>query len=293
LMSNKAILTVASWEPRFWLGFQQLLNQHAPANVTMFFYAEFSFNSASTRRMVRELCDSRQIVLRESELSFGDPVSSFKAIYRTVAEVNLTEESVVIDITTMPREVIWILLDLLDGQAATIDWAYHRPERYNDEWLSRDPDRPRFVPKMGGVPKLGAPTKLLIMSGFDIERTKQVMIFYEPEITLIGVQSGSQFGNQEMNVSKHEREFKHSPGVKLFETNAYSIDQGYSAIEQELRDHVGNANVIMTSLGPKPSAIALYRLHKLHEATSLAYAPSKEFNIEYSYGISNTITGRL
>ena len=49
----------------------------------------------------------------------------------------------------------------------------------------------------------------------------------------------------------------------------------------------------MSSLGPKPSAIALYRLKKKYPQTSLAYTPSNEFNRDYSYGIGEKCTGQL
>jgi len=49
----------------------------------------------------------------------------------------------------------------------------------------------------------------------------------------------------------------------------------------------------MASLGPKLSAVALYRLHKKYPQTGLVYAPAKEFNPQYSYGITESIIGEL
>ena len=49
----------------------------------------------------------------------------------------------------------------------------------------------------------------------------------------------------------------------------------------------------MTSLGPKLSAIALYLLHRKYAGTSLVYAPSNEFNKDYSNGLGEAVTGML
>ena len=49
----------------------------------------------------------------------------------------------------------------------------------------------------------------------------------------------------------------------------------------------------MSSLGPKLSAVALYQIHKLHPSTALAYAPSQEYNREYSTGLGETFYGQV
>jgi len=46
-------------------------------------------------------------------------------------------------------------------------------------WLSRDPGKPRFVFKMSGLTKLGQPTALVILTGFDVQRTEQLIRFFE------------------------------------------------------------------------------------------------------------------
>ena len=51
--------------------------------------------------------------------------------------------------------------------------------------------------------------------------------------------------------------------------------------------------MIMSSLGPKPSAVALYKVCRKIPQVALVYAPSKEFNKEYSYGIGRKIVGKL
>lgn len=287
------MLTVGSWEPRFMLGFERLIAAHSPREVLMYYYSEYSENSKSNRVKARELCNKQNIGLEEHELSFARPIASWKALYNTAGSSRLAGQGVIIDITTMPREAIWILFGFLTESMASVLWAYHKPAHYNSEWLSRDPDRPRLVPKMGGVAKLGYPTKLLLLTGFDVERTRQLLAVFEPEFTWIGVQTGDQFNNRVLNIAKNMKEFQGSPATKLFEVDAYCADQGRTTIEQEISEHLKDSNVIMASLGPKVSAVALYHIHKANAETSLVYAPSREFNVDYSYGIGETFYGEL
>lgn len=291
--NNQVLMTVGSWEPRFWLGFEKLAVTHKISEVFMYFYAEYSGISEENRKKVRNFCAERGIILHEYELAFCKPTDSWRTLYNTVSDARILNRDILFDITTMPRETIWILLDLLDPAKNRIRWVYSRPERYNTEWLSRDPGKPRFVPKMGGITELGFPTRLLVLSGFDIERTKQLIYYYEPELVLLGVQSGSQFGNVLNNAERHFKEFGRDPAVSLFELDAYSDDQGLVVITSKIRDHCDTSNLVMASLGPKPSAVALYKIHRQHPQTSLAYAPSREFNPEYSYGLGNSIFGDL
>jgi hypothetical protein len=292
-MSNHIIFTVASWEPRFALGIERVVAQYPAERIVMYFYAEYAQLSSQNRADVRLSCEKRNIAIEEHELSFADPIGSWTMLYKTASSTQFNNRPVVVDITTMPRETMWILFGFFDGNVASVTWTYHKPKGYNHDWLSRDPDRPRLVPKMGGVAKLGVPIKLMITSGFDVERARQLILFYEPEYILVGIQTGDQFDNQILNAARHIQEFQGSQRTRLFEVDAYSVDHGCERIENEIKEHLLDSNLIMASLGPKPSAIALYKIHRKHPQTSLAYAPSKEYNPEYSFGIAATIVGQL
>ena len=70
-------------------------------------------------------------------------------------------------------------------------------------------------------------------------------------------------------------------------------DHGQAVILEQIRPYLDSHNIVMSSLGPKLSAVALYRIQREHPQIGLAYAPSREFNKDYSSGISDAITGIL
>lgn len=286
------IITVASWEERFLVGLRNLLSQSCPKNLIMYYFVEYADYTIDNRHKIEGLCEEKDIGVNSYHLTFKDLVKSWLTIYDTMNIEGTKGKEVTVDFTTMPRETLWTLLDLLNGYGAIIQYVYHTPERYSSEWLSRDPGRPRIVYKLGGEARLGLPTILLVLTGYDPDRVDQLIRFFDPYHTLLGVQTGEQFNNQTMNIAKYQH-YLREPGVEIFSLNAYTSNHGFDSIEAQLRPYLDQHNIIMSSLGPKLSAIALYQLHKKYPQTALAYAPSNEFNLEYSFGIDKTFTNLL
>ena len=107
----------------------------------------------------------------------------------------------------MPREVIWAALFWLEAAGAAVQYVYNRPHTYAEDWLARDPENPRLVYKLAGALEVGRPTALLAVTGFDENRCRQAIEFYEPSRVLLATQRGNQFGNDVRNVG---REFNQS-----------------------------------------------------------------------------------
>ncbi len=292
MAETELLVTVASWEERFILGLRDLVAVSHPRNLLMYYFEEYKEYSSQNRGIVDQLCKDNDIILESFRLSFREPVNTWRTIYDSLKFNELSSKEIIIDFTTMPRETLWILLNLLEGSSAGINYVYYGPKGYNESWLSRDPGKPRLVYKLAGEAKLGARTLLLVLTGYDPERVEQLVRFFDPHHTLLGIQTGAQYNNQSMNVNRY-KQYERQRGFTRFELDAYGGDHGFATIEGQLKDYLEGFNIVMSSLGPKTSAIALYRLKKKYPQTSLAYTPSNEFNREYSYGIGEKYTGRL
>jgi hypothetical protein len=287
------MFTVGSWERRFLEGFERSVQEFKPGNVIMYHYQEYDKWSARNRKEAVKLCKRNGISIQEYALSFKDPPTSWHTLYTTIMTLDVKNKAVLVDITTMPRETIWTTFDLLEGQSAKVQYTYYEPKRYNKRWLSKDPGEPRLVYKLSGEPKMNLPTKMLILTGYDVDRVRNLIQFFEPQRTFLGVQTGNQLANQALNVKKTEKAFSGEQAVELFGVDAYSDDHGFEAIKNKLEPHFHDSNTIMSSLGPKLSAVALYRLYKLYPQASLAYAPSNAFNRRYSFGLGQVHSGNL
>lgn len=287
------LITVASWEDRFTLGFERIIKQFCPKVILMYFFKEYAEISHQNRIFIEEHCKHNNIEIIIVELSFEDSVTSWRILFDTIINGDFINKNIIVDISTMPREIIWTIFDLLEEKGANISYLYNKPKGYNDEWLSRDPGRPRLVFKLAGEARLGKPTLLLILTGFDPDRTDQLIHFFEPRKCFIGLQIGESFSNQKKNIEKHEARFGKNPLIELFDIDAYSIDHGLVTIDNILKPYLINYNILMSSLGPKLSAVALYKIHKMYPQTALVYAPSGQFNRNYSHGIGGFIHGKL
>lgn len=294
-LQSDVIVTVASWEDRFILGLEELIKKDRPKCVLMFSYSEYDHLSKDNIEAATELCKSYDSTLISHKLNFATPLETWKAVIPAVEELIEKNKPVTLtlDISTMPREIIWIICDLLNTKAVKAQYAYHRPTGYAEDWLSRDPGRPRFVYKLSGICKLGAPTTLVILSGFDVERAKQLVRFYEPENLIIGLQVGDQYKNLKMNRDKHEAGFSRNKEIGWFDIDGFSLKKTVDALEECVGALVDNSNVILTSLGPKISSLAIFKYHLKHPQASISYAPSNEFNKNYSHGLKDTIYERL
>lgn len=288
------LITLASWEDRFYLGFEKTLKESKPAKVLMFYYAEYEQRTDANRKKVKAFCKKHGITVLEARIYFEFPDRTWLIIRELLGKEKIDAKKVLIDITTMPRDAIYAILSFLQYYGADVNYVYYRPKKYNSDWLSRDPGQPRLVFKHSGIARLGCKTVLVIMTGFDAERTDQLINYFEPDIAFLGFQKGKQFENYKQNIKRHKEflvRWKAKTTVNIFSLDAYSKDHGYKILENKIKKYLDDSNIIVSSLGPKPSAVALYRLCKKKPTIAIAYVPSREFNLDYSQGLGRGVAG--
>lgn len=287
------LVTVASWEERFPLGMQALVARGDVGRVLMFYMDETADWSAGNRAEVHALWNAAGVPIDEVRLSVGNPASNWQQLEAQISSVVCEPAKVLVDISTMPREIMWSVFWLSECRHADVDYCYHRPLRYSADWLTRDPQRPRLVFKLSGMAQLGARTALIVVAGYDVERVAQLITFYEPALTLVGLQVANENEDNTKRMEEHRSRFGTKPRVRFFDIDCYAEDGGQSALEHECQFVTGKHNLLMSSLGPKMSAVAMYRLQRKVPEIGLVYAPSREFNRQYSEGLLRTYFGSL
>lgn len=297
---GKIFITTASWEPRFLEGAQAVLDENAFSFVVCFWFEEFAERTLAARNAFQTMVTKRgarylPVALRlfSQELDPGVPAmpshaASWRTIYRTFRRVIPESSRFVLDISTMPREALWIILDLLTEAKMDGDIIYHQAKAHG-EWCACEPERPHIVPKLGGEPSLDGVTKLLIISGYDEDRSEQFISSFEPEETIILFQEGDDNDPEQSNKRHRLRLGSRRESIQMGKIDCYVDDWGFARAREATDAFSPNTNIIMASLGPKTSAVALYRLHRQFAQSSLVYAPCREYNQEYSSGIAATL----
>ena len=295
-MSGTTVLTTVSWEERFLIGLEKLIGSESPDSVVLFRYdIRTDWTSERTADAV-ELCERSGCSVRTVLLSYTDGGVTWRVLRDEIAAIRTAKRQVVVDISTMARETMWSLMLLLSESRVGGRYIYSRPADYGD-WISRDPGRPRLAVKLGGEMEFGRETMLLIVTGFDWERTAQLIRTFDPAMVRLAIQEGDQFGNETRNRTAHEVHFlgaeRKRRDLGMVDIDAYDDDHGYEVIRDVVEECSGRYNVLMASLGPKPSAIALYRVQRLVPASGLVYSPANEYSHGYSKGVAHVIGGRL
>jgi hypothetical protein len=288
------LVAVLGWEDRFFEGIKRNIVDFKCKILYLIVFDEYMNLSSKNLPLVEKLCHDKKIKLEIFHLLYKDPIATWQRIGLLVNNNIESLQEVLVDISTMPRETVWTFFFFLRHRGANIRYIYYKPKTYGD-WLCKEPDKPRLLYKHSGITEFGKPTVLIILTGFDYDRTSQLVRYYEPALTVLGIQEGVQFDNQSRNVIKsHEEECNGQTEVQSFEINSYSNDYGFNVLEDKISTLKDSYNIILASLGPKVSSIAVYKVFLAHPEIALTYVPTKEYNQVYSMGINDiAISGKF
>lgn len=290
-MENNVIIICPSWEDRSFLGFMRDC-EDVKASRVIALRKEHPINETEISTCIEKIsgnCDQQSIPYEEL-LWKDNPIDNSRALKTCINELG-SDTVVHIDITTMPRDMIWTLLFFLNQRSNQVLIRYYQPESYHDTWLSKEPYSPRLLLKHSGIIELGKPQCVVIITGFDGERTRQIVSKFEPQKVVLCVQKGEQYNNTQRNEAFIHESICKSVGVtdvSSFDIDCYGEDFGEDVINGVLSS-LTEYNVILASFGPKPSAIGVYKAYQHHAEVALCYVPCKEYNKEYCQGIGDLL----
>ena len=300
MKSSELLITFASWEDRFRLGFNRNIETVRARRVLMFYFASYADRTRENRRSISIACKAKAIDHTSVKLDIDDPASNWRNATRAIKKAAENCHAIIVDISTMPREIIWYVLWIAEHNQITTQYVYHSPKKYGSKWLSREPRSPRLVFKLSGIALPSARTMLVVIAGFDLQRVKRLINWYEPGRLMIGIQKTSMFEQNARWMSEY-REYREilrkEYDCQVFKLDAFSEDRGMTDIKDSVPEveqhHHGSHNLLMSSLGPKLTAVTLYRLQRNNEHIGLVYAPANEYNQEYSCGIGECYNGAV
>ena len=289
-MAKRTLITFASWEDRFVLGLGVDMSKFKVDEVCAFYFDEYKEMTARNRHVAEDVCGE---LLRFVKLSAVDPVSTWATIVETVGDLASDRQEILMDFSTMPREAMWYVLWAAEQGGTEVECLYHSPEEYGREWLSRDPHSPRMAFKLSGIADPSKRTALLITAGYDIQRVRRLVNWCEPEILMVGIQEGGRFSRNEDVMRSAEAELTKNVGCNVFKLDAFGDSFGEVEIVDELKQVTDTHNVILASMGPKLTALSLYRVQRTNQNIGLVYAPAGQYNENYSRGIGRLYSCRI
>lgn len=293
---KKILIIYPSWEERSSQGFLFDMRYSFSEVLLLKNASNHSESFKEQLALIENTCKEKNITINDVDIC-ADSITNWQNLNNAVSSFIDTSNDIILDITTMSRNIVWTMLYFLRDKVKTINIVYHKPLTYAKDWISREPNQSRLLLKHSGIYDLGKETALLIITGFDEERTKYMLNKYEPKKVYLFIQTGTQFDNSDRNNAEtHKKICKeyglHEEDIILMSIDAYSNDLGFNVIESAINKET-ESNIILASFGPKPSAIAVYRSYMQHPEIALCYLPCNEYNQQYCQGIGDSVSYTL
>lgn len=240
---------------------------------------------------------------KKVEFNSNDPVSIYFQISKTVNEIlsNFTKPHIVVDVTTFTHESLLILLKYIqlkfDG-FRKVTCLYVGAKEYsfnvkddNDKWLSKGIIDIRTILGYPGLTDFTEKNHLVILFGFEFNRTRQIINEYEYDFISIGfanIDSSIQTNHQKINYERHCKIVSEYSNINEFN---FSCVNPYDAKRQLLeyinKPQFKNLNTVIAPLNNKLSTIGAGLAAIENEKIQLAYAKPAIYNT-YGYSIPNS-----
>jgi hypothetical protein len=228
-------------------------------------------------------------------LDSDSPINNYVIIETILRRItsNQIRPNLLIDSTTFTHESLLVLLKLVvlkKEQLGSIYFAYVGAIEYStnsksddDKWLSKGVQKIRTVL---GYPGLTDPTQknhLMILFGFESERTKRLIEEYEYEYISLGfaeIDHSIQSNHQKINFERHQRLLVEYPKANKF---IFSLTDPIEAKNQIL-EHLKSVrfkklNTVIAPLNNKISTIGAGLAAIENENIQIAYAKPNIYNI--------------
>lgn len=228
----------------------------------------------------------------------NNPLVIFDVFYRTFETLKINgylhaRLKVVIDITTFTREVLLILVKTISLKMF-IDFfdvvlIYTPAESYSSDngsfWLTKGVRDIRSVLGYSGMSSPSKKLLLVVLNGFEEERTNEIIEAFEPNMLVIGKPSKSSSINDKLNNISLEKynyikEKYQSIISDEFEFSCYNILETTSKIDSIIENYQTDYNIVIAPLNNKISTLAVALSALKNECVQICYASANQYNIE-------------
>ncbi len=278
-MSKINYISFASWEDRFLKSFEEDTKDKTINAGYIFYFDTFYTRSKNNIEQIKN--DSLNII----ELSFNDYVKTWKTLKFAFNNIDKAYKYIV-NISTMPRSAMYMIFHFLDAHSIDYSTIYYNAKSHggsNNQVITKNPLEPKLVLQHSGVTDIDKKTLLVVLLGYDIKRVYQLYNYFEPYKILIGLETNNQTTSL---LLEEEKKFNDILNKKIVPVNSFEEGNISKVLEEYVTPKLKEFNIILCSLGPKLSAIQLYKYNVKHPETALAYVSSKDYAQDYSADIN-------
>lgn len=302
-----AFICSSSFEERCFV-VPNLINELKPKQILIFYNSneveEISINADKIIGISKNQSGSEKI-----KLNSEDPISNYMQVINAVENLisqHKSKPNLLIDTTTFTHETLLVLLKIIHLKKSVLGrvyLCYVGAEEYStntvgdeDKWLSKGVDQIRTIL---GYPGFTDPTKknhLIILFGFEYERTKKIIDVYEFDIISLGFGDiPIQENHMKINYNRHKKLVTETPSAHQF---TFSLRDPSVTKKQLLtyikKPQLKEANTVIAPLNNKISTIGAGLAAIANENLQIAYAKASIYNTEgYSKANDEIYFGEL
>lgn len=245
--------------------------------------------SESHKEILAGLFPNHEIVTYEKNEQYPTYVTfldKLTEIIQTTLQVNKLK--IVLDCTGFSRDILLILLKVLHNNAIKNNIQLtisHTPAEKYDEWLTKGVRR---ISPIVGYSGLVTPSKkllLVVLNGFENERTETIIGSIEPNALILGQPSKKGSINNDLSRISFQKynsiKDKFQSILKReFEFSCTDLSETIGAIEAIYQEFKEEFNISVTPLNNKISTLAVAIAAIKNDNIQVCYASANQYNIE-------------
>lgn len=268
---NNIYISFSSWEDRFFKSYDNDIKNNQFDEIMLFNYKDGHNNDIKSKKMSK--IDVENIV----HLSLRDNIENWKIIKSEINDRKITNAT--INISTMPRNIIFLILHFLKVNNVDIKAIYYNAEEHGKS-LTKDPQIPRLVLQHSGIFEPQKKTIVVVLLGYDEKRLYQLYNYFEPEKMIILSEK-----NHQTQINKELKFDFNTIENKEYKIDSFEEGNVLNLLEREVTPIKNSHNIILCSLGPKLSSIEVFQYNSKHREVALCYISSAEYSEDYSTGV--------
>lgn len=286
----------ASFEERSFI-ISETISSKQIANAFIFFNPNYSDKIIENKNRIVNTYKNSKVV--EVPFDIKNPIayiSSFNNVIDSIKSSDNHPLNIVIDITTYTHETLLILINVLrnriDFSKVDIYFIYNIANDYSsetsnikDKWLSKGIGDIRSVVTYPGLINPTLPYHLIILVGFESERTSLLIENFDTTMVSLGL-GYTEFKRDhvgkmmEITIANHREIENRFPNVFTFN---FSLDNP-SKTSSDILKHISNfpgTNSIIAPMSNKISTVGAALANFTNPAIQICYASSNQYNVNY------------
>jgi len=283
-MSYNTYISCASWEERFTQSIYDDYNKYKFDKIILFYFREDRFFSLSSNNIekIEAFATKNHIEIEKVALIFNDQIEIYNKSEHLLS--TLGKSTYYLNITTMPRHLIYICLDLLTSHKYTFEVLYYIPNSYGYE-IAKNPDIPQLLIKHSGIFEAEKETLLVVAAGLDKERIFQLYYYFEPYKTIILEEKQNYSEIKKEERLDFQKSLSEISNVAFFEIDSFVENNIFNFMKTKLTSDIKKYNTLLCAIGPKIASLEFFKFNKVYPKTGIVYALSQDYSKDYSIGI--------